>query len=148
MQSIREIYVSQGDADAYFDYAAKAGLESDLTALSRDSLSFAAAQKLYLDGQQEAAAKSLRSYVQSYPKGYYLTDALYYLSDCYLRSGERGEAIETLTALADRGTTQYTVAVLEKLSEMTYADERWDEAASAYRRLYDAAPTKTAARRP
>ena len=29
MQSIREIYVSQGDADAYFDYAAKAGLESD-----------------------------------------------------------------------------------------------------------------------
>ena len=143
MQSIREIYVSQGDADAYFDYAAKAGLESDLTALSRDSLSFAAAQKLYLDGQQEAAAKSLRSYVQSYPKGYYLTDALYYLSDCYLRSGERGEAIETLTALAGRGTTQYTVAVLEKLSEMTYADERWDEAASAYRRLYDAAPTKT-----
>ena len=62
--------------------------------------------------------------MQSYPKGYYLTDALYYLSDCYLRSGERGEAIETLTALADRGTTQYTVAVLEKLSEMTYADER------------------------
>ena len=81
--------------------------------------------------------------MQRYPKGYYLTDALYYLSDCYLRSGERGEAIETLTALADRGTTQYTVAVLEKLSEMTYADERWDEAASAYRRLYDAAPTKT-----
>lgn len=90
MQSIREIYVSQGDADAYFDYAAKAGLESDLTALSRDSLSFAAAQKLYLDGQQEAAAKSLRSYVQSYPKGYYLTDALYYLSDCYLRSASAG----------------------------------------------------------
>lgn len=143
MQSIREIYVSQGDVDAYFDYAAKAGLESDLTAVSRDSLSFAAARKLYLDGQQEAAAKSLRSYVTSYPKGYYMTDALYYLSDCYLRTGERENAIETLTALADQGTTQYTVAVLEKLSEMTFADKRWDEAASAYRRLYDAAPTRT-----
>ena len=33
--------------------------------------------------------------------------------------------------------------MLEKVCEMTYADERWDEAASAYRRLYDAAPTKT-----
>ncbi len=143
MQSIREIYVSQGDADAYFDYAAKAGVESDLTALSRDSLSFAAAQKLYLDGHRDAAAKSLRSYVKSYPKGYYMTDALYYLSDCYLRSGEREEAIEALTALAGQGTTQYTVAVLEKLAEMTYADKRWEEAASAYRRLYDAAPTIT-----
>ena len=95
MQGIREIYVSDGKVDDYFDYAARAGLESDLTAVSRDSLSFAAAQKLYLAGQTDAAAKSLRSYVRSYPKGYYLNDALYFLSDCYLRTGERGDAIET-----------------------------------------------------
>ena len=143
MQSIREIYVSEGDVDAYFDYAAKAGVESDLTALSRDSLSFAAAQKLYLGGQRDAAAKSLRSYVASYPKGYYLTDALYYLSDCYLLAGDRENAIGTLTRLAGQGTNQYTVAVLEKLSGMTFEDKRWDEAASAYRRFYDVAPTKT-----
>lgn len=64
-----------------------------------------AAQKLYLAGQTDAAAKSLRSYVRSYPKGYYLNDALYFLSDCYLRTGERGDAIETLTELAGQGTT-------------------------------------------
>ena len=79
----------------------------------------------------------------SYPKGYYLTDALYYLSDCYLLAGDRENAIVTLTELAGQGTNQYTVAVLEKLSELTFADKRWDEAASAYRRLYDVAPTKT-----
>lgn len=140
MQGIREIYVSDGNVDAYFDYAAKAGMESDLTALSRDSLSFVAAQKLYLDGRAEAV-KSLRSYVESYPKGYYRTDALYYLSDCYLRSDERANAIETLTELAAQGTNQYTVQVLEKLSELTYGEGRYDEAAAAYRRLYDAAPT-------
>ena len=143
MQGIREIYVSDGDVDAYFEYAAKAGMESDLTALSRDSLSFAAAQKLYLAGEREAAARSLRSYVKSYPKGYYMTDALYYLSDCYLRADDRENAIETLTALSEQGTNPYTVAVLEKLSEMTFADKRWDEAASAYRKLYDVAPTRT-----
>ncbi|WP_281512001.1 tetratricopeptide repeat protein, partial [Alistipes finegoldii] len=84
MEGIREIYVSEGRVDDYFDYAQKAGLESDLTAVSRDSLSFASAQKLYLAGQTDAAAKSLRSYVKSYPKGYYVNDALYFLSDCYL----------------------------------------------------------------
>ena len=68
MQGIRDIYVSRGDADAYFDYAAKAGVESDLTALSRDSLSFAAAQKLYITEDSQTAAKSLRSYLMSYPK--------------------------------------------------------------------------------
>ncbi|WP_418981654.1 tetratricopeptide repeat protein [Alistipes sp.] len=140
MQGIREIYVSRGDVDGYFDYAARAGMEGDLSALSRDSLSFAAAQKLYLSEAYEPASRSLRSYVKSYPKGYYRNDALYYLSDCYLRSGERGAAIETLSELAAQANHRYTVTVLEKLSEMTFADGRYDEAASAYRRLYDAAP--------
>lgn len=141
MQGIREIYVSEGNVDAYFDYAEKAGVESDLTALSRDSLTFAAAQHLYLSGDREGATRSLRNYVATYPKGYYLTDALYYLSDCYLLAGNRTAAIETLTALSDRGTTRYTVPVLEKLSEITFEERRWEEAATAYRRLYDVAPT-------
>lgn len=33
--------------------------------------------------------------------------------------------------------------MLEKLSELTFADKRYDEAASAYRRLYDAATTRS-----
>ncbi|MDE6069690.1 MAG: tetratricopeptide repeat protein [Alistipes sp.] len=141
MQGIRDIYVSAGDVDGYFDYAAKVGMESDLTALSRDSLSFAAAQKLYLADRHEVAAKSLRSYVKSYPKGSYKVEALYYLSDCYLRLGQRREAIETLSSLSDLGVNQYSVTVLEKLSEMTFADRLYDRAAKAYRQLYDVAPT-------
>ena len=100
MQGIREIYVSEGNADGYFDYAAKAGMESDLSALSRDSLSFVAAQNLYLTGTPEAAARSLKGYVDNYPKGYYLTDALYYLSDCYLRQNRRDEAMALVNAIA------------------------------------------------
>lgn len=141
MQGIREIYVEQGNVDGYFAYAERVGAESDLTALSRDSLSFAAAQKLYLADRLDDAAKSLRSYVKSYPKGYYLNDALYYLSDCYLRGGEREFAIESLTELASRGQHPYRVTVLEKLSELTFEEKRYDEAAAAYRQLYDAAPT-------
>lgn len=73
----------------YFDYARKSGAEGDLTAMSRDSLSFAAARRIYLSGEPASAAKSLRSYLESYPKGYYTADALYCLSDCYLKTGER-----------------------------------------------------------
>ena len=62
---------------------------------------------------------------------------IYFLSDCYLRTGERGDAIETLTELAGQGTNQYSVTVLEKLSELTYEDKRYDEAAAAFRKLYD-----------
>jgi len=141
MQGIRNIYISRGEADAYFDYAAKAGVESDLTALARDSLSFAAAQKVYITESGTTAAKSLRSYLLSYPKGYYRRDALYLLSDCYLRNGQRKEAIGTLTELSKEENNPYTLKVLEKLSELTFAAGRYSEAAVAYRKLYDAAPT-------
>ena len=81
--------------------------------MSRDSLSFAAARRIYLSGEPASAAKSLRSYLESYPKGYYTADALYCLSDCYLKTGERSRAIETLAALADAGQNQYTHRALK-----------------------------------
>ena len=141
LQGIRDIYVSEGDAGGYFDYARKSGVEGDLTAMSRDSLSFAAARRIYLSGEPASAAKSLRSYLESYPKGYYTADALYCLSDCYLKTGERSRAIETLAALADAGQNQYTHRALKMLAGMTFADERFTEAAAAYRKLADAEST-------
>lgn len=140
MEGIRDIYVSRGDVDSYFAYAEKAGLESDVSLVARDSLTFAAAQQLYLAEQHEPAARALSGYAEHFPQGYYLTDALYYLSDSYLRLGRRSEAIETLTALAERSSNSHTLTALERLSEITYADGRYSEAAWAYRRLYDAAP--------
>ncbi len=141
LQGIRDIYVSEGDAGGYFDYARKSGVEGDLTAMSRDSLSFAAARRIYLSGEPASAAKSLRSYLESYPKGYYTADALYCLSDCYLKTGERSRAIETLAALAGAGQNQYTHRALKTLAGMTFADERFTEAAAAYRKLADAEST-------
>lgn len=139
--NIRDIYLSRGEADAYFDYAEKAGVESDLSAIARDSLSFVAAQKLYLTESYPTAAKSLRSYLASYPKGFYRRDALYLLSDCYLHTQERSSAIETLTELSNEENNPYTLNVLKTLAELTLADQRYAEAAAANRKLYDAAPT-------
>ncbi len=138
MQGIREIYISEGDVDAYFDYAEKSGMESDLTALSRDSLSFAAARSLYLNSSDEVAARSLSNYVTSYPKGYYRIEALHYLATCYRQMDRRDDAIATLSELAAEGQHQYTVETLTNLAVLTSEAGRHGEAAVAYRRLYDA----------
>ncbi|MFI3292564.1 MAG: tetratricopeptide repeat protein [Rikenellaceae bacterium] len=140
LQGIREIYVDQGDANGYFAYASKMGMESDLGAVAKDSLSFASAQRLYLSGENiNRATKSLSSYVSDYPQGYYLSDALFMLSDCHLKNGDDSRAVETLTQLSQRGDSQYTQRVLERLSKLTYDMGRYADAASAYRKLYDVA---------
>ncbi len=149
LQGIREIYIERGDADAYFDYAEKQGLESNVSAMTRDSLSYAAAQKLYLDDKIAEASVNLKSYLMSYPNGYYRNDALFFLSDCYIREGREAEAIESLAELAAVGRTQYSERVLDKLASLCYKSERWEQAAKAYRELYDvtqdAAAKKSAA---
>lgn len=144
MQGIRDIYISSGDADAYFDYAQKLGLEGNVSQMTRDSMSYVAAQKLYLDNKTADAAKSFASYLNNYPKGYYRTDALFFLSDCYVREGRDDDALKSLTELAAEGHNQYSERVLDKLSSMCYKKELFEQAASAYRALYDEASTSAA----
>ncbi len=144
LQGIREIYMEQGNADAYFEYAERMGLEGNVSQMARDSLSYAAAQKLYLANKTQEAATSLRNYLSTYPNGYYRNDALFYLSDCHIRDGRDEDAIATLTELSEQGHTQYSERVLDKLSSMCYKSERFEQAAKAYRSLYDEASAATA----
>ncbi|MEG2613484.1 MAG: tetratricopeptide repeat protein [Alistipes sp.] len=144
MDGIRDIYVSNGDVEGYFAYAQKMGLESDVSLVARDSLTFVAAQQLYLAQQHESAQRALKNYIDTYPKGYYKTDALYFLSDCYLRLNKREEAVATLTELAARGANSYTPAALERLAQMASDDRRYADAADAYRRLFDVAQSVAA----
>lgn len=144
MQGIREIYISKGDADAYFDYAQKLGLEGNVSQMTRDSMSYVAAQKLYLENKTEQAISSFTNYLNNYPKGYYRNDALFFLSDCYVRDGRDDDAIKSLTTLAAEGHNQYSERVLDKLSSMCYKKEMFEQAAVAYRSLYDEASTSAA----
>ena len=137
LRSVREIYVATGDVNTYFTYAEKAGVECDLSQMARDSLSFEAVQKIYVAGRTEEAIQPLENYVANFPKGYYTNDALFYLGDCYLKCERQDEAIATMFALAERPVSQYTLRVLDKLSQYTWEQGRYEESARAYRKLYD-----------
>ncbi len=137
LRSVREIYVTTGDVDTYFAYAEKAGVECDLSQMARDSLSFESAQKVYIAGRVEEAVLPLENYVANFPKGYYINDALFYLGDCYLKCERGDDAVRTMFALAERPMSQYTLRVLDKLSHYTFEQGRYEDAAKAYRKLYD-----------
>lgn len=142
MQGIREIYMARGDAEGYFAYAEKQGATSDLSDRARDSLSFSAAQRLYLADRHSDAARSLRSYLKSFPAGNYRTDALYYLSNCYHQSGEQVRELESLKELVALGQNQYSTEALGRLAPMALKQGDYPLAADSYRRLSDYASTE------
>lgn len=137
MQSVREIYVSRGDVSSYFAYAERTGVECDLSVMTRDSLTYRAAQKIYLASRHTEAVHQLENYLQQYPRGYYVDDALFCLSDSYLKCDSLDRAVERMKLLSDRPKNRYTETVLKKLGEVTFDNKMYVESASAFRRLYD-----------
>ena len=135
MQGIRDIYVSRGDVDSYFSYAESAGVETDTGVVARDSLTFASAQSFYMADRREQAEKALENYIRSYPKGYYVDEALLCLSDCYIRDNNGDWAVATLKRLTARNRSHYTEQALTRLSAMCYERGEYADAASAYRSL-------------
>lgn len=140
LASIRSIYVDSNDVDSYFDYAKKSGVETDLGALQRDSLTFISAEKVYLSGNPNRATKALSEYLSAHPDGRYTPTALYYLSDCYIQTSVADSAIAVLSQLSALKQNDYTVRGLEKLASLTYQEKRYRESAEAYKRLIDIAP--------
>ena len=139
MRGIREIYVGEGRIDDYFAYAERSGVQSDMSAAARDSLSFAAAKTLYLDGSMADAREKLKGYLKNFKSGYYRTEALFYLSDCYVQEGDNDSAISSMEELLKQGKTQYTERVLGVYAPMAFDMKLYEKSADAYRNLYDVA---------
>ena len=137
IQSVREIYVAKGNINDYFAYAERTGAVCDLSVMARDSLSFRSAQNIYLSDRTAEAISHLKGYLEAYPKGYYINDALFCLSDCYLKIDSLDRAVESLKLLSERPKNQYTVPVVEKLARVTFDNKMYNESAPAFRRLYD-----------
>ncbi|MFR9523880.1 MAG: tetratricopeptide repeat protein [Rikenellaceae bacterium] len=138
LQGVREIYINDGNANGYFKYAASVGYSGDLDNMMRDSLSFTSAQRLYLnsEGRSQGAINSLTEYINDYPQGYYTVDALFYLSDSYVKTGKNSEAIATLLQLLKKGANQYSERAYDRLSSLSFAEKMYSQSADAYLELY------------
>ncbi len=135
MIAVRSIYVDMNDVDAYFEFAQKSGMETDVKAVERDSLAYTAAEKVYLSGDLNRGANALNDYIAKYPRGNFRPNAYYYLADSYIRLGEKTKAIENLAALSDIYYNQFTVRGLEKLSALAFEEKQYAKAADAYKKL-------------
>lgn len=143
LSGIRGIYVDMNDVDSYFNFVTAAGVETNQIVVERDSLSFAAAEKIYLGGNATRGLSSMNSYLKNYPRGTYRAAALYYAGDCAQREGDKAQAEKLFTDLTDMYYTEFTVRGLERLSTMLYEDKKYDRAEAAYKKLSETATNPT-----
>ena len=145
MLGIKNIYVDNNDVDSYFAFAKQSGVETNVTVVERDSLSFAAADRVYQSGQYAKALPLMDGYLRQYPKGAYRADALYALGDCSLREGNRAGALAAFEEVAAMPSNRYQSVALRKAASMRMEDKDYAGAAELYRKLASTAVQRNVA---
>ena len=138
---IRSIYIERNDVDGFFKYADGVGVSGDMGAVQRDSLSFVAAQRLYIAGDKSAASAAFDKYIAENPEGVYSPAALYYSADCKASIGDSLTAREHLVRLTSLYYNSYTQRGYERLAQLAAAGADWKAAADAWRALAELTTT-------
>ncbi len=141
LAGIRSIYVERNDVEGYFAYAAAAGVETDMTAVQRDSLAYASAERQFMHSPDARGAKALKGYLDNYPKGAYRPQALYSMASALENANDKAGAKEALKALSGLYFNDYTVRGLENLARLQEADKEYPAAAVSYREMSRTAST-------
>ncbi len=114
---IKNIYVDMNQVDQYFAYAEdKAG--SSVTLSEKDSLTYMAAEKIYMSGSWENANEMLATYIEKYPEGRFASNAYFYRGDCLYRLGNKDEALHDFHYIVDKPKSIFTEQALVYAAEI------------------------------
>lgn len=140
---IRNIYVDKGDATAYFDYASKLGSIANMSLAEKDSLSYIAAEKLYVNGDCEKSNQAFNKYLSDFPQGNFIINSNYYLADCYFRNGNTDAAIEAFSKVAAMPKNSFTEQSLLQLGKIYFGKQQYDKCFETYSKLENVAELKS-----
>ncbi len=135
LKGLKNIYLDRNNVDEYFSYVE--GLDSDtkVSASEKDSLTFASAEKVYMDKGCDEAFQSLKNYLSNFENGNFVVDAHFYIADCYEKNGEIGDALEHYEFVLEKTNNAFTEQALSSAMEIYRRQENIDKAIESYKRM-------------
>lgn len=139
LESMEAIYVEMNNVSEYFAYSKGKGfVETDPA--KEDSLTYLAAERLYMKSNFLAAAPALEKYIENFcPSGRSCITARYYLADCYFTTNKMLKAMEQYKALSQLEGNSYMENVLVRLSQIAYEEKEYATALESFKKLRDIA---------
>ncbi|HOY39949.1 MAG TPA: tetratricopeptide repeat protein [Bacteroidales bacterium] len=139
---IRTIYIAMNDTDGYVEYANTPGSNLVVTVTEQDSLTFLAAQKLYVNQEYERALEAIEKYISKFPQGAYLTEAHYYRAELLYYFKRSDEALPSYEIVATAPIGMYTEESVLKAASINYLNKKYDKALPYYVKLDNISKSK------
>ncbi len=135
LQDLKSVYIDLNDINAYANYVNSLGGNVRLEVGEQDSLTYIAAEKLFLRGNNDEARRSLVNYLQTFPEGAFSSNANYYLGSIAFAKKEYDEALQRFKSVIDSGDTKFLEESVARTAEMQYLTQDFPAALETFKRL-------------
>lgn len=141
MRDLKSIYVDANRVDEFAALAAQMPGEIRFEPSEQDSLTYIAAEKVYMKGEAVPAKESFTRYLQSYPGGAFSLNAHYYL--CVIGKEQKDDeaVLEHAGKLLEYPDNPYSEEALLMHGEILFNRQQYDLALADYKKLQAKATT-------
>ncbi|NDV68777.1 tetratricopeptide repeat protein [Dysgonomonas sp. 25] len=141
IKSLEGVYKEVNDISGYANYMNSLGGNYKVSASRQDSLTYLAAEALYLKGQTTQAKSALGKYLQAYPNGGYSGEANYNLGLMAFEAKDHQTALPYFREAIKANNPKYMDDALIYASGIEFDNKDYDAAYSTYEHLSQAGTT-------
>ena len=143
LMSMETVYRDMNDIQSYVDYANSLPGGLRITTSKQDSLTYLAAESVYMRGNRSDAQTAMTRYLQTYPSGAYSSDAHYYLGVIADENKNKDQALSHFRRVIDAGNIRFLDNALIYTSQTEYQNGNLRQALADYSRLANSARNAT-----
>lgn len=133
--SLETVYREINDIQSYVSYANALPGGMRISASRQDSLTFLAAEGIYMRDKKMEAQQAMQRYLQSYPNGAFNSDANYYLGVIADEKGDKQQAMPYFRRVIDASNPKFLENALVYVSQFEYNKNNYQQALADYSRL-------------
>ena len=144
IQDLKSVYIDKNDISSYASYINSLGGGSNIRieVSEQDSLTYIAAERLFLRGDFSGALNSMTNYLKSYPAGAFSSNANFYLAKIAFDRKNYAEAKRLFAIVLNSGDTKFREESLARKSEVEYLEKDYSSAIITFRELQRVAESR------
>jgi len=141
LSSIKNIYVDINKVDDYLTYVDELPFAT-VSVNEQDSMSYIAAENLYMNGEYSAANTSLDKYLHTFPGGAFKLSASFYLGECQYKEESFIDALTNFEYVLTNPKSEFTESAMLKAATIAFQLEELETALEYFTSLETIAENK------
>lgn len=133
IQNVKQIYTAKGNIQGLEDYLSSIG--AAIPQMELDSISFLTGKNHYLDKDFKAAVSDFEKYMQKFPDGFYIQQAIAMKADADDILGNTDAALVGYTNIISKPKDEYTEQALFRASDIVFKKADYALALDYYKQL-------------